>query len=268
MRWVRFGAAALALLAVVATTPPMSHAEEAAAPVTQCQPAGETGTGRGKVLNKSNGDPMIDAGVEVIGTKVTARTDVDGKFKVRLPPGTYQIRIFAPFYQPQRLEGVVVKSREVARVSTSLVSAPGNVQVVEVVSRADRAAEATQLDQRKHAAVVSETMSAEMIKKTPGKDAADVVKRVPAVTVRDDRFIFVRGLGERYSSALLDGSRLPSPDPERRVVPLDLFPANFIESLQVFKTYSPDFPGDFTGGLVDIRLREYPERFSLTMNAG
>src|SRR5262249_40958387 len=81
-------------------------------------------------------------------------------------------------------------------------------------------------------------------------------------------FIFVRGLGERYSSALLDGSRLPSPDPERRVVPLDLFPANFIESLQVFKTYSPDMPGDFTGGLVDIRLREYPEHFSLTTNVG
>ncbi len=265
MGQVRFGAALALVMALLGAACP---ARAQTAPSGQSEQAGESGTVSGTVLDKSNGDPMIDAGIEVVGTKVTARTDVDGKFKVKLPPGTYQIRIFAPFYQPQRLEGVVVKSKDVTKVSTSLAAAPGNVQVVEVVSQADRAAEATQLNQRKNAAAVSETMSAEMIKKTPGKDAADVVKRVPAVTVRDDRFIFVRGLGERYSSALLDGSRLPSPDPDRRVVPLDLFPANFIESLQVFKTYTPDTPGDFTGGLVDIRLREYPERFSLTTNVG
>jgi outer membrane receptor protein involved in Fe transport len=113
-------------------------------------------------------------------------------------------------------------------------------------------------------------VSAEVIKKSPDSDAAEVVQRVPAVTVKDDKFIFVRGLNERYSSALLNGSRLPSTDPDRRVVPLDLFPADFIESLAVDKSYSPDLPGDFSGGLVDIHLREFPEKrtWSLGVSGG
>src|SRR5437762_211415 len=84
-------------------------------------------------------------------------------------------------------------------------------------------------------AVVKDTVSAETIAKSPDKDAASVVKRVPAVTIKEGKFVFVRGLGERYSSALLDGSRLPSTDPSKRVVPLDLFPAEFLESLGIVK---------------------------------
>jgi hypothetical protein len=88
---------------------------------------------------------------------------------------------------------------------------------------------------------------------------------VPAVTVKDDKFIIVRGLGERYSSAILNGSRLPSTDPLRRVVPLDLFPADFIESLSIIKSYTPDLPGDFSGGLANIELREFPEKLSVNL---
>src|SRR6185369_804812 len=129
--------------------------------------------------------------------------------------------------------------------------AAAGMDVVEVVAQANKAAEATQLQRRRKSSVVSDTVSAEVIKKSPDSDAGEVVQRVPAVTVKDDKFIFVRGLGERYSSALLNGSRLPSTDPEKRVVPLDLFPADFLESLSIIKTYTPDLPGDFSGGLAD-----------------
>ncbi len=226
--------------------------------------AGATGTVSGVVLDKTTVDPIIEAGVEIVGQGKIVKTDLDGRFRVELPPGTYQLRIFAPLYQPLRLQNVVVTAGNVTKADASLATAKGSVEVVEVVAQADRAAEATQLAERKKAAVVSDTLSAEVIKKTPDRDAAAVVKRVPAVTVKDDRFIFIRGLGERYSSALLNGSRLPSPDPERRVVPLDLFPADFIESLAVIKSYTPDLPGDFSGGLVDIHTREFPDRFTLS----
>jgi hypothetical protein len=257
---------AFALLAVWTLSARAQPAETAApAPAPQAQPAA-SGIVSGTVLDKSTGDAVIEAGVEVVGTGRTVRTDLDGHFKLELPEGTYQLRIFAPFYTPVRLEGVVVKAGQVVKASTSLASAPGNVQVVEVVARADRAAEATQLTERKNAAVVSETVSAEVIKKSPAKDAAEVVKRLPAVAVKDNKFIYVRGLGERYSSALLNGSRLPSPDPDKRVVPLDLFPADFIQSLSLIKTYTPDLPGDFSGGLVDIHTREFPDQLSVSAN--
>src|SRR5215470_14944793 len=232
-------------------------AQQSTAPAA---PAAETGTVSGTVVDKSTGDAVIEAGVEVVDTGKKATTDLDGRYKLDLPPGTYQLRFFAPLYQPMRVQGIVVKPRTVTKQNVTLAAAQANVEVVEVVARADRAAEATQLSERKNAAVVKDTVSAETIAKSPDKDAAAVVKRVPAVTIRDDKFVFVRGLNERYSSALLEGSRLPSTDPLKRVVPLDLFPAEFLESLSVIKTYTPDLPGDFSGGLVDIRLREFPEQ--------
>ncbi len=122
--------------------------------------------------------------------------------------------------------------------------------------------EATQIQKRKEASTVAETVGAEEISRGGASDASDVVSRVPAVTITDNNFLVVRGLNERYSSALLNGSRLPSTDPNRRVVPLNLFPADFIESLSVIKTYTPDLPGDFSGGLVDIRLNAPPRELT------
>lgn len=224
------------------------------------------GTIAGRVLDKSTGDPIIEAGVEVIQTGKRVRTDLDGKYTIKLPPGEYGLRIFAPLYQGARIEKVIVRPNQVAQADASLApEGQAGVEVVEVVAQADKAAEATQLLQRQKSAVISDNIAAETIKKSPDKSAADVVKRLPAVTIQNDKFVFVRGLGERYSSALLNGSRLPSTDPNRRVVPLDLFPAEFVESLSVFKSYTPDLPGDFSGGLVDIRLKEYPEKLSYTL---
>jgi hypothetical protein len=243
----------------------LSLALPAAAPAQE--PGGAAGTIAGIVLDAATGDPLIDAGVEVVGTGRSARTDLDGRFSLRLPPGTYEVRFFAPLYQGARLPTVAVQAGKVARADATLQPAgEAGVEVVEVIAEADRAAEATQLLRRKKAPVISDNIAAETIKKSPDSDAAEVVQRVPAVTVKDDKFIFVRGLNERYSSALVEGSRLPSPDPDRRVVPLDLFPADFLESISVVKSYTPDLPGDFSGGLADIRLREFPDK--LTAGAG
>src|SRR5262249_30714818 len=175
-----------------------------------------------------------------------------------------QLRISAPLYQPVRLQGLAVKANQVSKQNVSLAAAEANVQVVEVVAQANRAAEATQLVERKKSTVISETVSAEAIKKTPDKDAAAAVKRLPAVTIKDDKYAFVRGLGPRYVLTTLDGSRLPSTDPDKRSISLDLFPADFIQSLSVAKTTEASLPGDFSGALVDIRLTEFPDQFNLS----
>jgi outer membrane receptor protein involved in Fe transport len=250
-------ALALVCLAAMMAGAPALWAQEPTAPPA---PPAELGTVSGTVLDKTTGDPLIQASVEVVGQAKRFETDMDGHFTLKLPPGTYELRISAPLYQPVRLQGVKVKANDVSKQSVSLAAATANVEVVEVVAKANKAAEAAQIVERKKSAVVSETVSAEVIKKTPDKDVAAIVKRVPAVTIKDDRFVFIRGLGERYSGALLNESRLPSTDPSRRVVPLDLFPAEFVQSLSILKTYTPDLPGDFSGGLVDIRLMEFPDK--------
>src|SRR5262249_40180468 len=128
------------------------------------------------------------------------------------------------------------------------------------------ATEQAQLAKRKKAATVGETISAEAMRKSGGSDAAHVVAQSPSVLVKDDKYINVRGLQERYTSALLNGSRLPSTDPTRRVVPLDLFPAGFLDSLSIVKSYTPDLPGDFSGGLAMLELRDFPEALSYSVS--
>ena len=110
-------------------------------------------------------------------------------------------------------------------------------------------------------------MGAEQISRTGDSDAAGALRRVTGLTLVDGKFIYVRGLGERYSSTLLNGATVPSPDPTRSVIPLDLFPADIIESLAVQKSYSPSMPAHFGGGNVDIRLKTIPSDFVFNVSA-
>jgi hypothetical protein len=247
---------ARAALCVALLTSAQGLAQDAPAPAA----GGPTGVVAGTILDKATGDPVIEAGVEVLGENIKTKTDLDGKFAIKLPPGDYQLRIYAPLYQGVRLENVHVKPDATTHADASLAAAvAAGTEVVEVVAQAKKAAEATQILKRQKADNVQDNISAEQIRKSADSDAAEIVQRAPAVTVKDDKFIVVRGLGERYSSALLNGSRLPSTDPEKRVVPLDLFPSEFLESLSIMKSYTPNLPGDFSGGLVDIDLRDFPD---------
>jgi hypothetical protein len=222
---------------------------------------------RGTVRDAKSGDAIIEAGVEVVETGQKTRTDIDGNYTLSLAPGTYHLRVFAPLYQGARLENVVVHAGQTARADARLApEGESAVEVVEVVAQANRAAEATQLLERKQSTAVRDAVGGETIKKSTASDASEVVENLPAVTVRESRYVVVRGLNERYTSALLNGSRLPSTDPDRRAVPLDLFSAEFLDSIAIVKTYTPNLPGDFSGGLADIRLRDFPDR--LTFSAG
>lgn len=176
-----------------------------------------------------------------------------------VPPGEYRLRASAPRYGTAVIENIKVESGKETpvRMSLSPVADPG-IEVVEVVADITESSEATQLLKRKMAPSVSDNLGAESISKTPDSSAAEVVTRIPSVTIKDGAFLVVRGLGDRYNGALLNGGRMPSTDPTRRVVPLNLFPADFIESISLVKSYTPDLPGDFAGGLVDLRLTDPP----------
>lgn len=248
-------ALAVCIMAALCARPTVAHAQAAA--------SGATGTIAGVVLDAASGDPIIEAGVEVMGAGLKTRTDLDGKFEIKAPAGTYELRIFAPLYQGTRLRGVVVADGKETKANASLKpEGDAAVEVVEVVAEAKKAAEATQLLQRKAAPVVSDNVGSEEAKKAPDSSAAEIVQRLPSVTVSEDDFVFVRGLNERYTLGVLSKSRLPSTDPDKRVVPLNVFPADFIDSINILKTYQPSMPGDAAGGLIDINLKDPPERLT------
>lgn len=142
-------------------------------------------------------------------------------------------------------------------------------EVVVTGSRLQGSAQAV-LDERKDQAFVADILGAEQISRTGDSDAASALRRVTGLTLVDGKYIYIRGLGERYSSTLLNGATVPSPDPTRSVLPLDLFPSGIIESLNVQKSYSPALPAHFAGGNVDIRTKSIPSErvFKVTGKLG
>lgn len=150
--------------------------------------------------------------------------------------------------------------------STSIIAEEATSEdaaIEEVVVKASRlkGTASAVMEERKNQAFVADILGAEQISRTGDSDAASALRRVTGLTLVDGKFIYVRGLGERYSSTQLNGASVPSPDPTRTVIPLDLFPAPIIESLSVQKSYSPSMPAHFGGGNVDIRLKTIPSDF-------
>jgi outer membrane receptor protein involved in Fe transport len=224
-----------------------------------------------KVVSQPEGAPVRDATIAIVGEpRTTATSGPDGTARLDVPPGTYAVKVTADQFAPVTIQQLTVVAGKAigatAKLKPKAAATTPSQQVVEVTGVVKERSEAQQLQQRKDATVVGDSLGAEQISKSTDSTAAEVVTRAPSVTTRDDKYIIVRGLTERYSAALLNGSRLPSTDPNRRIVPLDIFPADFIEALNIIKTYSPDLPGDFAGGLLDIKLARPPETLEWAIN--
>lgn len=229
---------------------------ESAAP-----PAGFTGI-YGRLTDEANGEGLIEATVKAVtGSQKQALTDLDGNYRLALPPGKYDLRAFYDVYQGRRITGVIVTQGKATKLDVALSADVGAVQEVVVEARSDRRAEGALLQDRKKAAAVSDAISAQEIARTPDSSAGDAVKRVVSATVVDGRYVLLRGLGGRYATTLLNGALLPSPEPDEPSVPLDLFPTSLLANLNVVKSYTPDLPGTFGGGTLLIETNTYPSQF-------
>jgi outer membrane receptor protein involved in Fe transport len=232
-------------------------------------PAGK-GVVWGVVTDAVSKEPVLEASVTVNGTKKKVTADLDGRFRLELPPGSYELRVWYEGHKARKIQNVTVAADKVARLDVKLDPDKVVEEVVEVEVTPERASAQTQLLIRRNAAQVGDAVSAQDIAKTPDRNAADAARRVVGATVIGNKYVFVRGLGDRYTNSLLNGTPLPSPEPDRQAVPLDLFPSLILSDLTIAKTFTPDMPGDFVGGSVRINTRELPETFlfQATLNAG
>jgi hypothetical protein len=196
------------------------------------------------------------------GAGASATTDDDGRFTLALPRGSYTLRVRGELYQVRRVRNVLVRG---GLTSLDVALRLDDLAVEEVVVEAepDRKSEAANLAERRRSATVQDAVSAQEMSRTPDASAGDAVKRVVSATVVGGRYVFVRGLGGRYSTTLLNGVVLPSPDPDSTAVPLDLFPAALVANLTVVKSYTPDLPGAFAGGDLVIQTNTYPQDFEV-----
>ncbi len=228
------------------------------------------------IVQDSTGDaiPGVTVTVTPAAREGTARepsvawTGMDGSFSVTgLAPGGYQVNAVLDGFQPIDRE---LKLGAGQKIQMQFKLVPAMSATVEVVAEAEPAGEVAILESRRQAPVVSDVISSEEIRKTPDSNAASVVERLTGVTLMNNKFVFIRGLGERYSGTTINGAAVPTTETEKRVVPLDLFPAKLLDTVNVVKTYTPDKPGDFGAGTVEMTTTDFPgsQTFKLTMGSG
>jgi hypothetical protein len=200
------------------------------------------------------------------GAEVVEVTDMEGRFRVEnLRPGAYAVEVGLDGFQRVERE-VRLASDQKVQLAVTLV--PEFSEVLEVTAEAPRTGEVAVLETRRQSSVVSDVISAEEIRKSPDGNAAAVVERLTGVTLLGDKFVFVRGLGERYSGTTINGAILPTTETEKRVVPLDLFPSKLLQEVSVVKTYTPDRPGDFGSAVVDMTTTAFPSEATLKLSFG
>lgn len=233
---------------------------------------GNSGKVAGSVLDSQTGRPISGVNVSINGnTGDGHHTDSDGRFTLVVSPGSYTLKFSSANYSEAEITDVVVKAGETTEASTVLAnkSLVTTIDVVEKIGAVDSSA-AAMLTERKLSGVVSDSISREELSSSTSSDAAGALQKVTGVSVVGNGFVYVRGLGERYSATQLNGAVIPTTEPEKRVVPLDMFPASMIENIRISKTYSPDLPAEFSGGLVQLKTVDFPTQkiFNLTMKSG
>lgn len=225
----------------------------------------------GVVLDAVNAQPLPGVTVTVAGSDDSVVTELDGRYALDVPPGAHQITIALDGFQPRTIRIQAEAGRPI-ELSTALAIGGFTEQVTVSadVLTAETSTAAAQLLERRRAPAIADNLGAQEMRRNADSNAAAALQRVTGLSIVDNQYVFVRGLGERYSSTTLNGAVIPSTQPERRVVSLDMFPAGLLDSVSVVKSYTPDRPAEFAGGLVEIVPAKLPSRptFSLSYDLG
>jgi hypothetical protein len=263
---------AVAVALIASSFPVVAHADNkteipgdaGGAPV---EPPALTQGLRGTVLDSSTGVGLPAATVQVLkGGIQTTVTELDGTFVLPLSPGSYFINVFTPMYE-QKQATVKIERGKVTELTIELAPTEALEEVIIIEDKIDLKSRAAALATRRTSTSVSDSLSANEISRTPDSSASEAVKRVVSVSVLDNRYVVLRGLEGRYVTTLLNGVSLPSPEPDRNAVPLDLFPTSLLSNLTVYKSYSAELPGQFGGGTLSLETNSYPTDFELKLGA-
>lgn len=230
----------------------------------------QTGKISGKVSDKKTGETLIGVTVRVTGTTKGASTDVEGRYVISaLTPGKYTIEASYIGYITKQITEVEVKDGNSTVIDLVMDESNLNrLNDVVITATAKQESVNTLYARQKNSASISDGISADQIRRSPDRSTADVLKRVSGTTVQDNKFIIVRGLSDRYNQSTLNNAVLPSTEPDRKAFSFDLIPSNMIDNVVINKTASPDLPGDFAGGVVQVTTKDFPDQNYMNVNVG
>lgn len=228
-----------------------------------------TGAISGRVIDSWQGGPVAGVTVLVRGTTLGTTTDSAGNYTVtKVPPGTYAVVLTRSGYSRATIVDVRVLAGQKTPADYSLKPEFYEMEAFEAVSEPILEQGTNIMLDRQQAVVTMEALGGEQLAKLGAGDAAEALTKVTGASVVDGKFAVIRGLSDRYTSATLNSMEIPSADPYRKSAQLDLFPSSMIERIEVNKTFTPDQPGGFTGGSVNIVTKTIPDKFFFKMSVG
>jgi TonB-dependent receptor len=232
----------------------------------------QTGKISGTILDAKTGETLPGATALIEGTTKGASADFDGKFVLTgVPVGKINLVISYISYTTKKIEGIEVKENDVTDINVLLdASSSKDLNEVEVVVTLNKENNTALILQQKNNASVSDGISSETIRKTPDRSTSDVIKRISGATIQDNKFAIIRGMSDRYNAAYINGAPLPSSESDKKAFSFDIFPANLLDNIVILKTATPDLPGEFAGGVIQINTKSIPEKnaYSISVSGG
>lgn len=223
----------------------------------------------GKVIDAETGEPIIGANVYLEGTTRGASTDLEGSFVITgVQEGTYTIVVSALSYGKKKIPQFTVTDATTYTLNIQLKPETIKSREVVVEGAALMSYEGVLLKQRKNAATVSDGVSADQIKRAPDVTSGEALRRLTGISLVDNKYVFVRGITDRYNQAILNGTTLASLETDKRSFSFDILPANLLENIVVVKSATPELRGDFTGGLVQLNTLDFPEKRTVKFTLG
>jgi TonB-dependent receptor len=220
----------------------------------------QQGTLKGKVRDKKTGEPVIGAVVFISGSSTAAATDVNGEYNLKLDPGLYNIAVSYVAYKQSSIKDVKVEPGKTTELNIGIEEAATSLNTVSIVGTRQTNTDLNLINEIRQSEVVVSGVSGEQITKSLDRDAAETVKRIPGVTIMNDRYIVTRGMNERYNSVMLNDALTPSTEPDSRAFSFDILPTSVIDRILVYKNGSPELPGDFGGGVIKIHTKNYADQ--------
>lgn len=222
---------------------------------------------RGTIIEDATGQPLIGCSVIIEGTTNGSITDFDGNFSITAEPGTYNLTSSYVSFATQKILGVTVKADGVTVINIRMKDQAITGETFELTATQVKNNEAAIATIKQKSVNLVDGISAQTFAKTGDNSAAGALKRVTGVSIQGGKDVYVRGLGDRYTKTILNGITIPGLDPDRNSVQVDIFPTNVVDNIVVYKTFTPDLPGDFTGGMVDIVTKDFPDSRILSFSS-
>lgn len=223
---------------------------------------------RGKITDGETGEGLYGATVMKQGTAIGVVADFDGNFSLPLDPGTHNIVLTFISYKTEVRESIEVKPGEVTTLDFVMLPDVSELQEIVVSGEALRDSDLGITTLQRRSTNLLDGMSNQTFRNTGDRDLASAIGRVTGVSIQSGKHVYVRGLGDRYTRTTLNGMTIPGLDPDRNDVQVDIFPTSLLENVIIYKTFSPNLPGDFTGGMVDVETKSFPEEKTTTISFG